>query len=318
MSTITKTVTILGINGHIGNAAARAFVAAGWQVTGFGRSNKQPVQGVRFVQGDANNVEDMRRAIGDSEVVLNGLHLPYHQWTEGRMEALHTRILLAMGKTGRTMLFPGTIYNYAASDRFVTPDLPQRPEKERGEIRKRSEALLQAASQRGDIQAIVLRAGDFFGPGTTGDWFDQGVFREARKGKISLMGTPGVAHSWAYLPDLARAFEKLAWHRRELAAFENFHFAGNFVTPEQMGAAIVAAAPVPLKVSYFPRILFTLMGITDPIMRDIARMGYLWSNPMELKDVRLDALLGPNFGTPFEAAIATSIAPFFADVRKAA
>ena len=314
----TNTITVLGINGHIGHAVAAAFVAAGWQVTGFGRSNKHPIAGVRFVQGDAANIDDMRRAIGDSEVVFNGLHLPYHQWTEGRMEALHTRIIEAMGKTGKTMLFPGTIYNYAATDRHVTPDLPQRPEKERGEIRKRSEELLQAAAGRGDIQAIVLRAGDFYGPGNSGDWFDQGVFREAAKGKIALMGTPGVGHSWAYLPDLARAFEKLAWHRKALAPFENFHFAGNFVTPEQMGAAIVAAAPVPLKVSYFPRILFTLMGITDPIMRDIGRMGYLWSNPMELKDTRLDTLLGPNFGTPFETAIATAAEPFFPEMQKAA
>ncbi len=318
MSTITKTITVLGINGHIGHAVAEAFVAAGWQVTGFGRSNKQPIAGVRFVQGDANSVEDMHRAIGDNEVVFNGLHLPYHQWTKGRMEALHTRIIEAMGRTGKTMLFPGTIYNYAASDRHVTPDLPQRPEKERGEIRKRSEELLQAAARRGDIQVIVLRAGDFFGSGTTGDWFDQGVFREAAKGKIALMGTPGVGHSWAFLPDLARVFEKLAWHRRDLAAFENFHFAGNFVTPEQMGAAIVAAAPMPLKVSFFPRFLFTLMGFTDPIMRDIARMGYIWSNPMELKDDRLDALLGPDFGTPFEAAIAEITLPFFADLKQAA
>jgi nucleoside-diphosphate-sugar epimerase len=164
-----STITILGINGHIGSAAAKAFVAAGWQVTGFGRSNKKPIAGVRFVQGDADNVEDMRRAIGDSEVVFNGLHLPYHQWTEGRMEALHTRIIEAMGKDGKTMLFPGTIYNYAAGDRYVTPDIPQRPEKERGEIRKLSEALLEAASRRGDIRVIILRAGDFYGPGTTGD-----------------------------------------------------------------------------------------------------------------------------------------------------
>lgn len=311
-------VIILGINGHIGHQAAKAFVAAGWDVSGFGRSNKKPIAGVRFVQGDANSVEDMRVAIGDSDVVFNGLHLPYHQWTEGRMEALHTRVIDAMGKDGKTMLFPGTIYNYSATDRYVTPDLPQRPEKERGEIRKRSEDLLQAAGRRGDIRAVVLRAGDFYGPDTTGDWFDQGVFRDASKGRIALMGTPGVGHSWAFLPDLARAFEKLAWHRAELAPFENFHFAGNFVTPEQMGAAIVAAAPVPLKVNYFPRILFTLMGLTDPIMRDIGKMGYLWSNPMELKDERLDALLGPGFGTPFEAAIAESIRPFFPAMKAAA
>jgi nucleoside-diphosphate-sugar epimerase len=311
-------VTILGINGHIGHHAAIAFVAAGWQVTGFGRSNKHPIAGVSFAKGDAEDVEDMRRAIGGSEVVVNALHLPYHQWTDGRMEALHSRVIAAMGTDGKTMMFPGTIYNYAATDRVVTPDLPQRPQMPRGEIRKRSEALIEAATKRGDIRGIVLRAGDFYGPDNASDWFDQVVFREPGKRKLELLGVPGIGHSWAYLPDLGRAFEKLAWHRNELKPFENFHFAGDFVTPEQMGAAMIAAAPVPMKMGYFPRIFFTLMGITNPILRDIAKMGYLWSNPMELKDDRLDTLLGPNFATPFDKAIAASIAQFFPAEKQAA
>jgi hypothetical protein len=39
---------------------------------------------------------------------------------------------------------------------------------------------------------------------------------------------------------------------------------------------------------------------------------------MELRDSRLDALLGEGFGTPFAEAIAETIAPFFAERRAAA
>ena len=310
-------VTILGINGHIGHHAARAFAAAGWEVTGMGRTNKQPIPGVRFVTGDAQSVADMRAAIGDSAVVVNALNLPYHQWDKGRMEAMTERVVEAMGK-GRTMLFPGNIYNYAQSLRLVTPDQPQEPNSAKGEIRKRTEAILKAAADRGDMQVIILRAGDFFGPGNAFDWFDLVMLREAGKGKLALMGDRGVGHSWAYLPDLAQAFEKLAWHRQELGAYENFHFAGNFVTPEVMADAIRQAAPVPLKVSYFPRLLFSLLGVADPMMREVARMSYLWANPMELRDARLDALLGPDFGTPFDQAVASAVQQFFPQLEKAA
>src|SRR5688572_27790956 len=116
-------VTILGINGHIGHHAAQAFVAAGWDVTGMGRSNKQPIPSVTFIKGDAGSIDDMRRAIGDTDVVFNALNLPYHQWDKGRKEAQTERVIAAMGKTGKTLLFPSNIYNYAASDRVVTPDL---------------------------------------------------------------------------------------------------------------------------------------------------------------------------------------------------
>ncbi len=311
-------VTILGINGHIGHHVAKAFVEAGWDVTGFGRSNKHPVAGVRFVRGDAESVGDMRAAIGDSEVVVNALNLPYDKWDKGRYEALTGRVLEAMGTTGRTLLFPGNIYNYAHANRLVTPGLPQDPPTSRGEIRKRVEAMYADAALRGDMQVIILRAGDFFGPESQGDWFDQAILREADKGRVAMLGAKGVGHAWAYLPDLGRAFERLAARRMELGAFETLHFAGHFVTPEQMAAAIVASAPVPLKVSPFPWLILTLMGIVNPVMREAAKMGYLWQHPMALKDDRLEAVLGENFGTPFGEAVRATVIPFFAAARQAA
>jgi nucleoside-diphosphate-sugar epimerase len=305
-------VTVLGVNGHIGQAVARAFAAAGWDVTGIARTEKHAIAGVRFVAGNSDSVDDMRAAISDAEVVVNALNLPYPDWFEGRMEAQMARVVEAMGQSGKTLLFPGNIYNFAASNREVTPELAQHPETVRGAVRVRVEEMFEAAAARGDIQTIILRAGSFFGPGTGGDWFDLVMFREISKGKVSLMGTSGVGHNWAYLPDLARAFEALASLRLTLGPFERFHFSGNFVTPEQMGAAIAAAAPRPLKFGRFPLLLIRLMGLFDPMMREIGKMNYLWQSPMQLVDGRFDALLGEGFATPFPEAVATTVAPFLA------
>src|SRR5690606_5035503 len=62
----------------------------------------------------------------------------------------------------------------------------------------------------------------------------------------------------------------------------------------------------------FPRLLFSLLGLVDPTMREVAKMGYLWDHPMELRDDRLAAILGPDFGTPYKAAVAATITPHFA------
>jgi hypothetical protein len=64
-------------------------------------------------------------------------------------------------------------------------------------------------------------------------------------------------------------------------------------------------------VSSFPLILLKVFGLFDPIMREISKMDYQWRHPMELRDARLDSLLGKDFPTPFEAAVAATIAPFF-------
>lgn len=314
-----KSITILGITGHVGAAAARAFVAAGWHVTGMGRTNKNPIKGVTFVKGDAQNISDIRKAVGDNKTVFNGLNLKYDEWDEGRMEALNTKVIEALQDRYITMLFPGNIYNFAASEAEIYTDTPQYPQTQRGAIRVRQERQLQDAAQSGKMQVIILRAGDFYGPDSGGnDWYDLFLLREASKYKLAIPGPAYVGHAWAYLPDLGRAFEKLASQKASLAAFEVFHFEGHFETHEALRKAIQKAAPSPLKVVNPPWTILKVIGLFDGVIREVLKMRYLWDTSMALRDPRLTALLGPEFDTPFEAAVAHTVTPFFEDALKKA
>ena len=305
-------VTVLGINGHIGHHAAKAFHEAGFPVTGFGRANRQPIPGVGFVKGDAASLHDLKAAIADADIVVNALNLPYDKWDKGRAEAQLAVVIAAMCDSGKTLLFPGNVYNYAASDRRMAPSTPQNPQTPRGAIRVRQEEMLAAASKAGKFQTIILRAGDFYAPNNVGDWYDQAILMEIGKGKVYRMADAELGHAWAYLPDLGRAFAALGEKRDEFGAFENFHFAGHYVTHGALMDAIVKASPTPLKVVPLPWIILQAMGLANGIMREVVKMRYLWNNPMELVDPRLDAILGPDFGTPFEAAVAETVKPFLA------
>lgn len=305
-------VTVLGINGHIGHHAAAAFVAAGYTVSGFGRTNRQPIAGVSFVKGDAASVDDLTAAIAGADIVVNALNLPYDKWDKGRAEAQLANVIAAMGSSGKTLMYPGNIYNYAATDRRVTPSTPQRPQTPRGAIRVRQEEMLAAASKAGTFQTLILRAGDFYAPGNSGDWYDQAMLMDARKGRVYHMGELSLGHAWAYLPDYARAFVRVAEERAKLGAFENFHFAGHYASQQALMDAIRKAAPVPLKVVPLPWFILQAMGLANGPIREIVKMRYLWNNSMELVDPRLDALLGPGFATPFADAVAATVRPFFA------
>ncbi|MBN9334985.1 NAD-dependent epimerase/dehydratase family protein [Devosia sp.] len=300
-------VTVLGSNGHIGNAAMIAFRDAGWSVTGLGRTNRKPVSGTTFVAGDADDVDVVRAAIADADVVVHALHLRYDQWGNGRSEKQLQVVIDALGNSGKTLLFPGTIYNYRAGDRTISPATRQSAEAPRGEIRIRLETLLREASSAGKFQTIILRGGDFFGPGNRGEWFEAAMLMDVAKGKIYNMGALNTRHSWAYLPDLSRAFVVLAEKREALGKFENFHFAGHWVSHGQMMGAIQTALPGKVVVSPLQWWMIRAVGLFNPVMRDIYRMRYLWVNEMELVDPRLDALLGPDFGTPFEEAVAATV-----------
>lgn len=311
-------VTILGSNGHTGHAAMQAFANAGWTVTGLARANRKPVAGTRVIEGDANDLAVVKAAVADADVVMHALHLPYHLWGNGASEAQLQVVLDALKGSGKTLLFPGTIYNYRASDRTVSPGLRQEGEAPRGAIRIRLEQMLRAGAVAGDFQAIILRAGDFYGPGNRGEWFESAMLMDQARGKLYHMGDLSLRHSWAYLPDLGRAFTVLAEQRATLGSFENFHFAGHWVSHGQLMQAIQAAAGKPLKVS--PLAWWTLgaIGLVNPMMRDIYRMRYLWQNEMELVDPRLDALLGKDFITPFDSAVAATTQELLGSQRKAA
>jgi nucleoside-diphosphate-sugar epimerase len=300
-------VVVLGSNGHIGNAAMIAFRDAGWSVTGLGRKNLKPVSGTAFVSGDADDVEVVRAAIADADVVVHALHLRYDQWGNGRAERQLQVVIDAMGSSGKTLIFPGTIYNYRAADRVVSPGLRQSAEVARGEIRIRLETMLRDAAEAGKFQALVVRAGDFYGPGNHGEWFESAMLMNAKKGKVHHLGDLNIRHSWAYLPDLSRAFAVVAEKRDQFAAFENFHFAGHWVSHGQIMGAVQTALGRKLAVSPLPWWILRAAGVINPVMRDIFRMRYLWLNEMELVDPRLDAILGQGFATTFEAAVAATV-----------
>lgn len=310
-------VTILGSNGHLGHAAMQAFRDAGWTVTGLARTNRKPVSGTRFIAGDADEIANVRAAIADADVVVNGLHLPYDQWGNGRAERQLQVVINAMAERGGTLMFPGTIYNYRAKDRVVSPSLRQDAEAPRGEIRIRLERLLADAAKAGKFQSIIVRAGDFFGPDNRGDWYDQAMLMDYTKGRIYHLGDLDMRHSWAYLPDLGRAFAVLAERRGELAGNENLHFAGHYVPHRQIMQAIRATTGKNLAIRPMPWWLLGAIGLVNPVMRDVYRMRYLWQNEMELTDPRLDALLGENAITPIEEAVGASIAGVLAERRAA-
>ena len=78
-----------------------------------------------------------------------------------------------------------------------------------------------------------------------------------------------------------------------------------------MQVALETAAPTPIKVRPFLLPLLVVGGWFAPILRETAKMRYSWKTPLELRDERLDDILGPGFATPFDAAVQATARPFF-------
>jgi nucleoside-diphosphate-sugar epimerase len=158
---------------------------------------------------------------------------------------------------------------------------------------------------------LIVRAGDFFGPKTTGNSYFSAVMTQPGSPvkRIVDPARRGVAHAWAYLPDVGETIARLIDRDSELAEFETFHFAGHQLAPGEMAEAIRAAVGNPdLRVWAFPWLLVTLLQPFVRLFREMAEMRYLWRAPISLDGGKLKAFLGDALpATPLDRAVRDSL-----------
>jgi len=182
-----RSALVLGATGGIGGDVARRLKTRGWTVRALYRdpSRVGGPDGLIWVRGDA--------------------------------------LVASACRNNARVLLPGTIYNYGP---FAFPHLNegsvQQPVSRKGRIRVEMEARLRRVATQGAM-ALIVRAGDDFGPGAGNNWFSHAFVTPGRPvTAITFPGRPGVGHQWAYLPDVAETMVRLVEHP-DLDAFATFH-----------------------------------------------------------------------------------------------
>lgn len=317
MSNSQRTALIVGATGSFGGHAAAALIHHGWTVRALARdpdgarARTGPRMPIDWVAGDAMNAADVAGAAEDAAVILHAANPPrYRNWRGLAIPMLRATIAAAEASRARIVL-PGNVYNYAPDSGPRIPETaPQSPATRKGKVRVEMEQMLQEATGRG-VKALVLRAGDFFGPAAPNSGLQWLTTRRA--GKVTGIYAPGpldVGHAYAYLPDLAKTLVQLLDRESQLADFESFHFAGHWLASGDALAdairRIVGDPAIPLR--RFPYPLIQALSPFNETFRELLEMRYLWEKPIGLDDAKLRAFLGDIPITPFDIAIRESLA----------
>ncbi|MEO7497107.1 MAG: SDR family oxidoreductase [Massilia sp.] len=303
----TKTALVLGATGGIGGALARELVARGWRVRAMIRrpAAAPAIDGVDWVGGDAMRREDVVAASAGAALIVHAVNpAGYRNWETLVLPMLESTIAAARA-SGARILLPGTIYNYGSGSAPVLRESsPQRPSSRKGAIRVRMEEMLREAAADG-VRSLVVRAGDFFGPGAANNWFAQGMVTPGRAlTALVYPGSPGVGHGWAYLPDLASTMARLVEQGERLGAFDVFHFRGHWdADGTAMTAAIERAAGRALTMRRLPWFVLRLLAPFKVLFREMLEMRYLWQEPFELDNAKLLRFLGSEPHTPLDQAV---------------
>lgn len=318
----SKSILVLGATGGVGSAVAATFLAHGWRVRALTRrldaSAVVPKDwaGIKWVVGDAMNPADVCRAARDEagqpvDCIFHGLNPPrYQRWRELALPMLANAIEAAK-QSGARLLFPGNVYNYGPdAGLWVDEAAPQNPLTRKGQVRVEMEAMLHEACHQG-LRAMVVRAGDFFGRSGPSTWFSTVMVKPGRPvRKVLLPAEPQVGHAWAYLPDLAETFYRLAVQEAQLPAFESFHFGGHWMQDsiELVESIGRVAGQGNIKVRRAPWRLIAWLAPWVGLMREIHEMRYLWRVPLRLNNRKLVQLLGQEPHTPLDEAVRQALA----------
>ncbi|EIJ34772.1 NAD-dependent epimerase/dehydratase family protein [Thiothrix nivea] len=303
-----QTISILGGKGRLGNTAARAFHHAGYKVIVISRDANAPrlPEGVEQRAADAMQAAELIKATEGSDFIFNSLNPPYSQW-RGKAMQLARNVVVAARQHGAVHLFPGNVYNYGTRIPPVCDEhTPFQADTSMGKIRVEMEQHFEEASRQG-IKTIVLRAGDFFGDGSSGAWFDFAILSKLHKNRLVYPGAWDAVHSWAYLPDLAQAFVSLAGQADKLDGYESFLFEGHHLTGNTLYAALTEIVGRPLKKQTVPWWLYRVASLFSPMARAVTEMSYLWFRPHQLDGRRLNAVVGELHTTPLQEALKQSL-----------
>lgn len=309
---IDKIALVIGAAGGVGGETCKALIRHGWSVRGLTRRPQPADTGIEWIAGDAMNAADVLRAAQGVQLIVHAANPPgYRNWATQVLPMVDNTIAAAKA-VGARIVLPGTVYNYGP-DAFpaLREDSPQHPTTRKGAIRVEMERRLKAASAAG-APVLILRAGDYFGPKTTGNsFFSAAMVRPGAPVKwIVDPARRGASHAWAYLPDVAETIARLVDRADDLGDFELFHFSGCQLAAGEMAAAIRKATGKPhLRAWPFPWPLIVALQPFVRLFHEMAEMRYLWSRTVSLDGGKLKGFLGSALpATPLDAAVRDSLA----------
>jgi nucleoside-diphosphate-sugar epimerase len=312
----TRTALVIGITGSFGGHTAQALLKRGWRLRALARNPEGAAQKagprtpIEWVKGDAMNPADVMAAAEGADVIVHGANPPgYRNWRGLAIPMLRATIAAAT-HTGARIVFPGNVYNFAPdSGGHIAEDAPQAPVTRKGRIRVEMETMLRIASVEG-ARVLIVRAGDYFGPAAPNSGL--GWMTTRGGGRVRSVYAPGpgdIGHAWAYLPDLAETAARLLDREAELADFDVFHFAGQWLErSDELAASIRRVSGQPkLPIRPFPYPMITALSPFVETFRELLEMRYLQRKPIGLDNAKLVAFLGAEPHTGIDAAIRTTL-----------
>ena len=290
--------------GLIGRPLAERLAARGDMVTIATRSGSTLASTVALVL-DASDPAAFIDAAKDASTIFLCTNPPYTDWA-AKWPPIYEAAIAAASATGARLVVMGNLYPYGSPTGAMAEHSPETTTEAKGLIRQAGWAKIRAAHNAGNIQAVEVRASDYFGPGVPdpahlGKSFFTTVLRSRT---AHVVGKPQLAHSWSYLPDIVSTL---------IAASDNtgdggrvWHVPSSVVSRTEIVGQLNAHYGTQGKVSGYPQLLLRTIGVIHPMTHEVWASSYQFVVPFVSDSIETERELGVT-ATPWnEALIATA------------
>jgi len=268
--------TILGSTGVIGTELAKNLVQYTDKIRLVSRDPKLVNPNDELITADLLEPRQVVNAVKDSEVVYLTAGLKYdHVVWEDQWPVIMQNVLDACRKHHSKLVFFDNVYAYGKVDGWMTEETPYKEQSKKGIIRIGISNMLLEDVRRGNIEGMIVRSADFYGPDLKNSFINVMVIENLKKGKkAQLMISDKFKHSLTYTPDAGKATALLGNTPSAFNQVWHLPTDKNVLTGKEFVALAASAMNVIPKTTILPKWMVWMAGLTNGIIRETMEMLY--------------------------------------------
>ena len=268
--------TILGAGGVIGTELAKSLPKFTDRIRLVSRNPKKVNASDELLPADLRNAEQTSKAVKGSDVVYLTVGLPYNiKIWQSQWPLVMRNVLDACRKHHAKLVFFDNVYCYGRVEGWMTESTPINPASRKGAVRTQVAAMVMDTSTKGDVQALIARSADFYGPNTPLSFVNVMVFESLKQGKkAQWMINDSVKHSLTYTPDAGKATAILG--NTDSAYGQVWHLPTdrNALTGREIVEMAARELNVAPRYTVLPRWMMRMAGLFSWIIRESVEMLY--------------------------------------------
>lgn len=267
--------TILGAGGAIAHELTSILIANGQPVRLVSR-NPKPVQGTEIKVADLVDSRLTSEAVKGSTMVYlcPGLAYDINVWKK-MWPAIMQNTIDACKKHQAKLIFFDNVYCLGKVNGHMTEESPMNPVSKKGMIRAAIASLLLNEIKSGNINALIARSADFYGPGCKTSAFNLLVTDKLEKGKkAQFMVNANLPHSFTYTPDCGKALWLLSQRNDAFNQVWHIPTAHPALTGKEMIELAAKAFGIEAKYTILSKGYIRFGGLFNKLVKELYEMLY--------------------------------------------